>query len=217
MNKDLIIKKTAEYAESILKGEGTGHDFWHVYRVWKMAIQIAKREKADLFIVELGALLHDIADWKFHDGDFEAGPKVAREVLKKIKVSDDVINKVCDIVRNVSFKGAGVKSEMKSLEGKIVQDADRLDAIGAIGIARTIMYGSSKGIELYNPKISPQVHKTFKQYKNNSSTTINHFYEKLLLLKDLMNTKTGKKMAMQRHRFMESYLKQFLLEWDGFV
>ena len=172
-------------------------------------------EKADLFIVQLGALLHDIADWKFNNGDFEIGPKIAREFLEKLKVEENVILKVCDIIRNISFKGAGVKSQIKTLEGKIVQDADRLDALGAMGISRIFAYGGVVGREIHNPNIKPKLHKTFKQYKNQKSTSINHFYEKILLLKDLMNTKTGKKMANQRHKFIENYLKQFYKEWEG--
>lgn len=210
-----IIKKTTTYVKNKLYGEGSGHDWWHIVRVVSTAKTIAKKEKADLFIVELAALLHDIADWKFNDGDEMAGSRVSKEWLIKLKVNPEVIDHVCDIIATSSFKGAGVKSEMKTLEGKIVQDADRLDAIGAIGIARTFAYGGHKNREIYNPTIKPQLHKTAEQYKSNNSPTINHFYEKLLLLKNLMNTKTGRRIALKRHRYMEEFLKQFFAEWKG--
>ena len=215
MNKRKVVDKTAKYVESKLSGEGSGHDWWHVYRVWKNAIHIGKQEKADMFVVELAALLHDIADWKFTDGDETVGPRLARGWLENLGVGKKVVDHVCDIIATSSFKGAGVKSEMKTLEGKVMQDADRLDAIGAIGIGRTFAYGGHKGREMYNPNIKPEFHTSAEQYKNNITPTINHFYEKLLLLKDLMNTKTGKKIATARHRYMEGYLKQFFLEWEG--
>ncbi len=210
-----IIEKTAEFVESKLKGEGSGHDWWHIYRVWKMAQYIGQKEKADRLVVELGALLHDIADWKFTGGDFKIGPKISREWLEKLKVDSKVIDRVCHIIEHISFKGAGEKNKIKSLEGKVVQDADRLDAIGAIGIARAFAFGGSKGNEIYNPNIKHKFHTSFKTYKNTNNTAINHFYEKLLLLKDRMNTKTGKKLAKTRHKFMEEYLKEFYKEWEG--
>lgn len=211
-----IIEKTREYVEQTLKGEGSGHDWWHVYRVWKMAQHIAQGEKdVDLFVVELAALLHDIADWKFNGGDEDTGAKVSREWLTKLGVDKAVVDHVCDIIATSSFKGAEVKSEMKTLEGKVVQDADRLDAIGAIGIGRTFAYGGHTNREMYNPDIKPEMHTTAEQYKNNKSPTINHFYEKLLLLKDLMNTDTAKKIALERHKFMEEYLDRFYKEWEG--
>lgn len=215
MNKEEIIEKTRKYVEQTLSGEGSGHDWWHVYRVWKMSQTIGKVEKADMFIVELAALLHDIADWKFNNGDEEAGAKAARIWLESIEVDLDVINQVCNIIATSSFKGAKVKSEMKTLEGRVIQDADRLDAIGAIGIGRAFAYGGNKNREMYNPNIKPVLHETAEQYKNNVTPTINHFYEKLLLLKDLMNTKTAKKIAQERHRYMEEYLDRFYKEWDG--
>jgi len=215
MTKKEIIAKTAKYVEEKLTGEGSGHDWWHIYRVWMLAKEIGKKEKGDMFVIELTALLHDIADWKFTGGDDTVGPRMAIEWLTGLNVKKEVVDEVADIIKNLSFKGAGVKSLMKTLEGKVVQDADRLDAVGAIGIARTFAYGGHAGREMYNPNIKPQTHKTFASYKKNDSPTINHFYEKLLLLKDLINTKTAKKMAISRHKFMEMYLKEFYAEWDG--
>lgn len=171
--------------------------------------------KADPLITELGALLHDVADWKFADGDLEAGPKAAREWLSKNAVDESIISHVEDIIRDTSFKGAKVKLTLKSLEAKIVFDADKLDAIGAIGIARTFAYGGHQNRALYEPSVKPKQHLTFEEYKNSSSHTINHFYEKLLLLKDLMQTDTGKRLAKQRHKFMERYLEEFYREWNG--
>lgn len=215
MNKDVILKKTEDYVRNKMESESSGHDWWHVYRVWKTAIHIGKEEKADLFIVELAALLHDIADHKFHGGDLTVGPRVAGEWLEGLGVDKQVIANVCEIIKDISFKGAGVETPMRTPEGTVVQDADRLDAIGAIGIARAFAYGGYKGLEIYNPDIKPAEHETFEQYKNNKGPSINHFYEKLLLLKDLMNTKTAKKMAEERHQFMEQYLDRFFKEWEG--
>jgi len=215
MNNEQIIAQTAEHIRLKLEGEGSGHDWWHVYRVWKNAIHIGKQEKADLFVIELAALLHDIADWKFHNGNEDIGPQLAREWLETLSVEESVIAHVCRIIRAISFKGAGVKNTMDSPEGLIVQDADRLDAMGAIGIARTFAYGSSKHREIYNPTVNPQLHASFEQYKNSEGTTINHFYEKLLLLKDLMNTPTAKEIAEGRHKYMQEFLQQFFLEWEG--
>lgn len=215
MTQEYVIQKTAEYVETKLLGEGSGHDWWHIYRVWKNAINISKNEKANMFIVELAALLHDIADWKFNNGDEEVGPKLAREWLEQNFVDEDIISHVCNIIKNISFKGAGVENGINTIEGMIVQDADRLDAIGAMGIARTFAYGGNKNREMYNPEIKPEFHKSFEEYKKNNSTTVNHFYEKLLLLKDLMNTNTAKNIAEQRHEFMEDFLKQFFEEWEG--
>ena len=215
MNKDEVIKRTADYVKSKLSGEGSGHDWWHVYRVWNTAVEIGKKESADLFVVQLAALLHDIADWKFHAGDDSVGPKLSREWLEKLDVDENIISNVCKIIKEISFKGAGVKSKIKTKEGMVVQDADRLDAIGAIGIARAFAYGGHKGREIYNPNIKPEKHETFEQYKNNKGTTINHFYEKLLLLKDLMNTSSARKIAEERHKFMEEYLDRFFKEWES--
>ena len=215
MNKKEIIKKTESFVKKHLKGDVTGHDWWHIDRVRKMALRIAKKEKnVDLFVVQLAALLHDIADWKFHGGDETIGIKLAEEWLKRLKVEEEIISRVCEIIREISFKGAEVKSKMKTKEGMIVQDADRLDAIGAVGIARCFATGAKLNREIYNPEIKPRLHKTFEEYKKAKSTSINHFYEKLLLLKDLMNTKTAKKIAEKRHKFMEQFLDRFFKEWN---
>ncbi len=179
-------------------------------------VEIAKKENvSDLFVIELAALLHDIADWKFHGGDTTVGSRIAKEELKKLGVDEKTINYVCDIIDNISFKGAGAKNKIKTREGMIVQDADRLDAIGAIGIGRAFAYGGYKKREMYNPNIKSENHENFEQYKKSQGTTLNHFYEKLLLLKDRMNTQTGKKIAEKRHKFMVSYLKEFFSEWEG--
>jgi uncharacterized protein len=215
MNKQQLINKTKAHLKAELAGEWTGHDWWHVERVLNNAMAIAKKEKgADSFIVQFGALLHDIADFKFHGGDDTIGGKVAAQWLIKIGADVDTISRVVHIVDNVSFKGLGEKSKMKSLEGKIVQDADRLDAIGALGIARAFAYGGYKERPIYDPGAANKVNKKFSAYKKGSDSSIHHFYEKLLHVKDLMNTKAGKKMAMQRHKFLELYLKEFYAEWE---
>lgn len=215
MNRNKIIQKVKEYVKKELGHEPTGHDFWHAFRVWKIAKEIARKEGGDLFVIELSALLHDIADWKFYGGNTKAGSKKAKALLKKLKVEDKITEDVCHIVDNVSFKGAGVKNGIKTKEGKIVQDADRLDVIGAIGIARVFAYGGFKEREIYNPEIKSRLHRSFKEYKNSKGTSINHFYEKLLLIKDRLNTKTAKKIAKRRHKFLETYLKQFFKEWKA--
>lgn len=215
MDKKKITDQTILYIKSKLSGEGSGHDWWHVYRVWKNAIHIAEFEQADLFVVELAALLHDIADWKFHDGNEDIGPQLAGEWMESVGVEEEVRIHVCRIIQDISFKGAGVATGMKTLEGRIVQDADRLDAMGAIGISRAFAYGGSKGREMYNPELKPEKHDSFEQYKKSQGTSINHFYEKLLLLKELMNTETARKIADKRHAFMEEYLQEFFLEWEG--
>ena len=210
-----IIDKTAAHVQFLLSGEGSGHDWWHILRVRNNAKTIAASENADLFIVELAALLHDIGDHKFHNGDETVGPRMAAEWLRNLQVQDEVINHITSIINELSYKGAGTTSEMQTIEGRIVQDADRLDAIGAIGIARTFAYGGHKNREMYNPTIPPEMHDTFEAYKNSTAPTINHFYEKLLLLKDRMHTQTAKQMAQQRHAYMEAYLEQFFAEWNG--
>jgi uncharacterized protein len=212
---DTLISKIAGEVKIKLEGEGSGHDWWHVYRVWKMAERIGKEENANLVIVELAALLHDIADWKFFDGDDTVGPRVASEMLAKYQVPQEMIDVIAQIIQEGSFKGAGVKTVPVTLEGKIVQDADRLDAIGAIGIARTFAYGGHKNRAMYDPAIKPVLHTSKEQYFKNQSPTINHFYEKLLLLKDLMNTSAAKEIAEKRHKFMEEYLDRFYQEWEG--
>lgn len=210
-----IIEKTVEFVKETLSGAEGGHDWWHIYRAWNNAKQIMRSEEVDTLVVELGALLHDIADSKFHDGDEEVGPRVAREFLESIDVNNETISHVENIIRHISFKGSFEGQKWSSAELFVVQDADRLDAIGAIGIARTFTYGGFKGRELYNPNIQPKLDMNKEEYKNSNSPTLNHFYEKLLLLKDLMNTKTGKQIAEDRHKYMEAYLKQFYAEWEG--
>ncbi len=210
-----VITKTQEHVKNLLGGDSTGHDWWHVYRVYKTACYIAKIESADLFIVALAALLHDIADWKFNDGDLTAGSISARQWLDSLKVAPDITKKVCDIIQSVSFKGAGAKIETLSLEGKVVQDADRLDAIGAIGIGRTFAYGGYKNRPMHDPDMAPFYHNNFNEYKNHKGSTINHFHEKLLLLKDRMGTDTGKRLAAEKHKYMETFLKQFMQEWSA--
>jgi uncharacterized protein len=214
MNKAKIIEDVKGYLKKAFEGESTGHDYWHALRVAKMAKLIAKKEGGNLFIIELSALLHDIADWKFYRGSTKIGAEKARSVLKALGSDEKTIEAVCHIIDNISFKGAGVKNEMKSKEGLIVQDADRLDVIGAIGIARTFAYGGHNDREIYNPELKSTLHATFEEYKNNKSTSINHFYEKVLLLKDRLNTQTAKKIARERHKFLQNYLKQFFKEWD---
>lgn len=211
------ISKTAEFVRKQLEGEGSGHDWWHIQKVWNMSKQLASNtdQPIDTLVIELAALLHDIADHKFHNGDITVGPKVAREWLASIYVDENVIQHVSEIIKALSFKGAGVATPMNTLEGKIVQDADRLDAIGAVGIARAFAYGGYKSRELYNPEIEPTQHSSFEAYKNDNGHTINHFYEKLFLLKDRMNTQSAKKIAEERHQFMKEYVDRFLNEWDG--
>ena len=215
MNKQEIIQNTVEFVKYTLSDAEGGHDWWHIYRVWKSAKHIAQHEEVDLFIVELGALLHDIADSKFHDGDEQIGPQKARVFLHSNHVDEVVIDHIEKIISNISFKGGQLPQKFKSPELDVVQDADRLDAIGAIGIARTFNYGGHKGRSIYNPEIKPNLNITKEEYKNSDAPTLNHFYEKLLLLKDRMNTQTGKLMAEKRHDFMLAYLDQFYNEWDG--
>ena len=210
-----IISKTCKFVENKLSGDSSGHDWWHIFRVWTLAKKIAVEEKAQIETVELGALLHDIADWKFHGGDDSIGPTMAQEFLNNNDVDPQVIESVVDIVSTISYKGAGVATPMKTLEGKIVQDADRLDAIGALGIARTFAYGGYKNRLIYHPDEKPVLHQSYTDYKKNEGHTINHFYEKLLLLRERMNTKTGKQIADGRHQFMQKFLEQFYREWDG--
>ena len=214
-----IIQLTEKFVQKTLHNAEGGHDWWHILRVWSNAKNIAQYEKGlshkSLLIIELGALLHDIADAKFHGGNEEKGPRTARRFLESLAVEKDVILHVEDIIRHISFKGGNFDKTFYSRELAIVQDADRLDAIGAIGIARTFNYGGFKNREMHNPHILPELSMTKEAYKNSTAPTINHFYEKLLLLKDRMNTETGKKMAEQRHAFMEDFLKQFYAEWEG--
>ena len=212
-----IIDKTKEYVKNKLEGEGSGHDWWHILRVYNNALDIAEKEgNCDIFIIELAALLHDIADWKFNDGNLDKGSEIAGLFLADLNVDEKIIEHVSDIIKNISFKGANVKNTITTKEGMIVQDADRLDAIGAIGIARTFAYGGSRGRKIYDPEIKPKIKMNKDEYqKNKNSTSINHFYEKLLLLKDMMNTTEGKKLAEHRQVVMQEFLNEFMQEWEG--
>jgi uncharacterized protein len=209
------MEKTAEHVRALLADDATGHDWWHVHRVRQLALEIGRREGADLFVVELTALLHDIADWKFHAGDETLGPRRAGQWLAGMGVDPTTTEHVCDIIAHISYKGAGVPTPMRSLEGRVVQDADRLDALGAIGIARTFAYGGHAGQPIHDPEVVAIEHATFAAYKQGGGTTINHFYEKLLLLKDRMNTQAGRQLAAERHTVMEEFLTRFLAEWEG--
>lgn len=215
MENSELVNATIAFVKNQLDGAEGGHDWFHIERVWRNAKLIAQTETADLLIIELGALLHDIADSKFHDGDETVGPKVARAFLSDHNVSEAVISHVEQIISNISFKGGNFKQTFHSPELAIIQDADRLDAIGAIGIARCFNYGGFKNRQLYNPAIAPDMKMNKETYKKSESPTINHFYEKLLLLKDRMNTETGKKIAQERHNYMEGFLTQFYDEWNG--
>ena len=210
-----IIDNTILFAKQQLENAEGGHDWFHIERVYKNALLIAEGEDCDLIVVKLGALLHDIADSKFHGGDETVAPKTDRNFLESQNVSEDIILHVIAIIENISFKGGNFEKKFNSKELEIVQDADRLDAIGAIGIARTFNYGGFKNRPLYNPNIQPNMNMNKEEYKNSESPTLNHFYEKLLLLKDKMNTETGKEIAQKRHNFMVSFLSQFYAEWDG--
>tara|TARA_R110001592_G_scaffold72678_9_gene221849 strand:- start:32200 stop:32853 length:654 start_codon:yes stop_codon:yes gene_type:complete len=215
MDPQEIINKTTIFVKEQLADAEGGHDWFHIERVYTNALLISKGEKVDVLVVSLAALLHDIADSKFHDGDEAIGPKTAREFLFSLNVDSSVIEHVINIIKNISFKGGNITQEFNSLELDVVQDADRLDAIGAIGIARCFNYGGFKNRTLYNPEIKPNLKMAKEEYKNSNAPTVNHFYEKLLLLKDRMNTVTAKKIALERHRFMETFLKQFYKEWNG--
>ncbi len=210
-----IVEKTIEMVKEKLSHEATGHDYHHIMRVKKLAVRLAQQEGADVYIVELAALLHDIADWKFHGGDLEVGPKVAEEWLISLGADQIAIDKVKNIIREVSYKGAGVKTQPTSLAGKVVQDADRLDALGAIGIARTFAYGGRFERPMYDPDQPPVMHQTFEEYKNAKGSTLNHFYEKIFLLKDRLNTDSARALAEERHRYVEEFVERFLLEWEG--
>jgi uncharacterized protein len=214
MNQNDIIQKTAEYIRQEFSDDSSGHDWWHIYRVWKNALAICEHETADRFIVELAALLHDLDDWKFNASGDET-PQRAKAWMEECGIESHINEQVCEIILHVSYKGAHVENKMKSPEGFIVQDADRLDAIGAIGIGRAFAYGGYKNRQMYDPDSPPSLHQSFEQYKNSKSATINHFYEKLLLLKDKMNTPSAKQIAAERHEVMLEFLAQFMREWEG--
>ena len=216
MNKKKVIQNTICFVKKTLERSEGGHDWFHINRVYKNALLIAKNEKVDLFVVQLGALLHDIADAKFYDGDESIGPKKARDFLKSQQVEETVISHIENIILFISYKSSfDHNRSFSSPELNVIQDADRLDAIGAIGIARCFNYGGFKNRSLYDPEIRPNLQMTKEEYKNSTAPSINHFYEKLLLLKDNMNTKTGKIIAQKRHSFMDEFLQQFLDEWEG--
>lgn len=218
MTDSETIKRTIIFVQKTLKDAEGGHDWFHTERVLKNARRIAKGESVDELVISLGALLHDIADAKFNNGDESLGPKIAKKFLSTLKLNEKVIDQVINIIAHISFKNSlptDNQSNYNSKELQIVQDADRLDAIGAIGIARAFNYGGFKNRELYNPDISPNLNLTKEEYKKSIAPTINHFYEKLLLLKDKMNTRTGKKLAEERHNYMCNYLEQFYREWNG--
>ncbi|UYZ64084.1 HD domain-containing protein [Hymenobacter weizhouensis] len=211
-----LIERTADFIRQQFLHEGSGHDWEHIRRVWQVARALARHTpQANSLITELGALLHDVADWKFHGGDEEAGPHAARQWLHSQQAPEAVIQAVEIIIREISFKGLGVPTPMSTLEGELVQDADRLDAIGAIGVARAFAYGGHKNRPLHDPTIPPAAHDSFESYKKNTSPTVNHFYEKLLHLQDRLNTPAARRVARQRHAFMEQFLTQFMREWDG--
>lgn len=209
-----LIQNTITFVKQTLHNAEGGHDWFHIERVYKNALKIAEGEKVNLEVVALGALLHDIADSKFHNGDESVGPKVATEFLLSQNCDSAIIEHVVQIIKNISFKGGNKEQKFTSPELDVVQDADRLDALGAIGIARTFNYGGFKNRKIYDPSIPPELDMTPVQYKASTAPTINHFYEKLLLLKDIMNTVTGRKMAEKRHKYMEAFLEQFYAEWE---
>jgi uncharacterized protein len=215
IQEEIIISNTVSFVQKKLQGDSSGHDWWHIQRVWKMALYLAEKEGADTFLVQISALLHDISDWKLNKNNTHDDSEIIGNWLLNQQLNRDIIEKVCDIIADISFKGAGVETPMKTIEGKVVQDADRLDAMGALGIARAFAYGGWKGREMHNPDIEPVMHNSFDDYKKKQSTTINHFYEKLLLLQDRMNTTTARKIAQKRHLYMQDFLIQFRSEWNG--
>lgn len=215
MDNSTLIHSTIQFVKETLEGAEGGHDWFHIERVYKNSLLIGKTEDVDMTIVALGALLHDIADSKFHNGDETVGPRVARQWLESQNAEESIINHVIEIINNISFKGGKTARTFSSIELDVVQDADRLDAIGAIGIARTFNFGGFKNNPIYDPGIKPNLQMSKEEYKKANLPTINHFYEKLLLLKDLMNTGSGKKIAQQRHDYMQGFLDQFYAEWEG--
>jgi uncharacterized protein len=210
-----IVRKTAAHVRAALAGEGSGHDGWHAWRVWRTAARLARIEKADPFVVALAALLHDIADWKLHGGDTAAGPARATAWLRSLGVDARTVDRVGAIIRDLSFKGARVRAPRLDLEGRVVQDADRLDALGAIGIARAFAYGGSRGRPIHEPGVRPVRHRTAAAYLRGGGHTINHFHEKLLLLRDRLNTAAARRLAAGRHAYLEQFLKRFHDEWAG--
>lgn len=211
MDKALILEKTRDFVKDKMYKEGSGHDWFHVERVCNMAKYLAQKESADMFVVEMTALLHDIDDWKFSD---VYNTTVTEEFLKSVEVSEEDSNRILIIIKTMSYKGGVVDSTQNTTEGMVVQDADRLDALGAIGIARAFAYGGSKNRSMYDPSIKPIDFKSLDEVKNKDNHTINHFYEKLFKLKDLMNTNTAKEIAKKRHKYMEDFIEEFYSEWN---
>jgi uncharacterized protein len=211
-----LVERVSRFVRRAMEGDGTGHDWWHVWRVWRTADRLAKTEpRADRVVVSLGALLHDLGDWKFHGGDEEAAPREAGKLLKRHRADAALIARVQQVCREISYKGAGVADRPTSLESRIVQDADRLDAIGAIGVARAFAYGGAKSRLLYDPRERPVLHRSFAAYKKSKGHTINHFHEKLLLLKDRLHTREARRIARARHEYLVKFLDRFHAEWDG--
>lgn len=215
MDERELVERTAEHVKKALADDYSGHDWWHVYRVRQMAVHLASDTAANVAVVELGALLHDIADWKLHDGDLEIGPRVAREWLESLDAAPEIVDQVSSIIAGMSFVGAGVPDEVHSLEAQIVQDADRLDALGAVGIGRTFAFGGAHNRQMYSPDIHPVYHKNFASYASSASPTINHFYEKLFLLKERMHTAAAREIAEGRHQYMVDFVNRFYMEFDG--
>jgi uncharacterized protein len=211
-NHQNLIRKTEGYIQKFFRNEGSGHDWWHIYRVRNYSLKIAQKEGGNLFLIEMAALLHDLDDWKLKS---EFSKNRTEKWLQKSGAASEEVSKIIEIISQVSFKGAGVDTNPTTIEAQIVQDADRLDAIGAIGIARAFAYGGNKDRLIYHPDIQPELHNNFQSYKNNTAPTINHFYEKLLLLKDRMNTTEGKRLAEIRHEFMLDFLDHFFSEWNS--
>ncbi|MFL9835689.1 HD domain-containing protein [Chryseobacterium terrae] len=209
-----VIENTIKFVKEKLEGAEAGHDWFHIERVWKLSKKIAQTEDCNLEVVELSALLHDIADPKFHNGDETLALKISKEFLESQNVADEIIQQVLFVIQNISFKNRSEAPQNLPIELKVVQDADRIDAIGAIGVARTFNFGGFKNNLMYHPDIQPKLNMSKEEYKKSDGTTINHFYEKLLLLKDLMNTNEGKKIAEERHQFMLTFLDQFMKEWN---
>jgi uncharacterized protein len=215
VDRESVITRTSAFVRERLAGEASGHDWWHVYRVWRTALAIGREEGADLYVVQLAALLHDIADAKFHDGDEELGARTAADWVRSVGVAEPTVEHVARIIRDISFKGAEVSSPALSREGMVVQDADRLDALGAIGIARAFAYGGFRGQVLYDPEVAPVMHASREAYRAHRGSTLNHFSEKLFLLQDRMHTASARRIAGERHRVMERFVAQFLAEWRG--
>lgn len=210
-----ILSRARHYVREEMSKDASGHDWWHIHRVATMAKRLATECGANAFVTELAALLHDVGDYKLRGPSNEPESAIARRWMQSNDVDANVIDQICTIIDGMSYKGAGVKSTMATVEGKCVQDADRLDAIGAIGVARTFAYAGNKGQAMHDPELQPVMHQTMEQYRSAKTSSINHFYEKLLLLKDRMNTEPAKRIAEQRHKYMEEFLNQFHAEWNG--